>query len=134
MCEVVPTIDCFAQNDKCRQRLCQSRVKGNFFDQRYDDIKMWEKEIAWANPPVDKCVIIDTVNKYEFRKMRGYIVVATGLKTNNHEDNIWIMSNQRFYSLIQQKSKYCLHVPLCVHRNDTVRNTWHCKVFYFDFQ
>ncbi len=54
-------------------------------DKMYSKKDLWMKEIAWAIPPVDKEAIIETVNKYQQREIKGYIVVAVSFYTENEK-------------------------------------------------
>ena len=106
----------------------------NFFDGLYDNRQMWLDEIAWAVTPINKEIIIDTVNKFAERKMRGFIMIGVGFYTQDCNTNIWIESGQAFWQKIVDKSKFCLHLPAYLYPNDSEQNVWHSTVFYFNFQ
>jgi len=131
---VLPTIDCYPNQARISQALCHRSIHGSFVDHRYDRQDIWEKEIAWAIPSVNKEEIIDTINKFQERRIKGYVVAGTGFYSQSCEENIWIMSGQQFWAKIQQKSLFCLHVPAYMHAQDNETNKFHCNIFYFDFQ
>ena len=115
-----------------QQRLCPREIDGDFLDEKLDDKKTWVEETVWCIPPVEKESIIDCYNKCISRNLNGYIVIGTGYCSNSSVDNIWKLSQQRFYSLIQEKSMYCIDVPAQFSQN--VSNRWHSQIFYFDFR
>lgn len=132
--DVLPTIDCYPNKARIRQALCHKSISGSFLDERYDRQEIWEKEIGWAIPSVNKDAIIDTINKFQERAMKGYVVVGTGFYSNSCEDNIWVLSGQQFWAKIQKKCVFCLHVPAYLHAKDTENNKFHSNIFYFNFQ
>ncbi len=127
-------MDCYPNQYNPCQSLCPKSVSSSFFDEKYERSDIWQEQIAWANLPINKEIIIDTVNKYQSRKIKGYIVIGISFHTQNSNHNIWISSGQQLWSKIMEKSHYSLHIPAYLDAQDTERNRWHSVICYFNFQ
>ena len=71
---LLPTIDCFASK-RNYQTLCKKYItqKDNFFSSSYDSTDFWKNEVAWCFPPYNRKTIVDCVNLFKTRKMKGYV-------------------------------------------------------------
>ena len=74
----IPTIDCFSFSDKYAQTLCKQRILNDedfFWTSKYEKSSYWASHIAWCNPPKERKMIVDCINIFRSRKIKGYICI-----------------------------------------------------------
>ena len=88
--DIIPTIDCFCTN-KNNQAYCREKITetDNFFSKQYQCTSFWKNHVAWCNPPPVKSIIISTMNKFEKRKMTGFVCIAYWNTCNWRKERWW---------------------------------------------
>lgn len=128
---LIPNIDCFS-SDKNFQRICKQHItkEQDYFSFQYDNIDFWKNKIAWCFPPYHRKTIVDCINSFKTRKMKGYVCIPydrkmefigqaqrickeyIGMKATSRKDKIYIVDGS---NLIQ-------------------RCSFETMIFYFDYQ
>lgn len=127
----IPTIDCFA-SDTNYQTMCSQYItkKDDYFSLKYDDISFWHGQIAWCFPPYHRKTIVDTINSFKKRRMKGYVFVPW------EKNQTWIGQTQRI------AVEFCF-IKGTPHRNDIFvadktilkQQCWFdAIIFYFNYQ
>ncbi len=133
--DLLPTIDCFSTETNY-QKICTQYItkKENFFDPKYDDIEFWTKhvcnlynlcnldnlynlyilcKVAWCNPPCNKKIIIDCINKFKIRRIKGYVCIP---KKYNWFNEPWIYNTKKLcktYIIVEPlQTKYKFEVAI----------------------
>ena len=130
--DLIPTIDCFSSH-KNYQRICKYHIteKDNFFSTKYDNIDFWQIHIAWCFPPYHRKTIVDCINIFKKRKMRGYICVPFERKI----DNQYIGETQRICKhYITIKGRDRTNDIFIADRSEiTQKCSFDTIIFYFDY-
>ena len=126
---MIPTIDCYSSDGFCAKNIPK---KDDFFSSKYDDPSKWKGAVAWCNPPHIKKIMVDTINAFERRKMRGFVAVPYYRPGHAmYKSQNWLFQTQRFKckSYINMKGKGGSQIYLRPYACpfDTV-------LLYFDFQ
>ena len=126
---MIPTIDCYSSDAFCARNITK---KDNFFSSKHDDPSKWEDEVAWCNPPHIKKIMVDTINAFERRKMRGFVSVPYYSSEHAlYKSQNWLFQTLRFkcksYINIKGKGGSQIYLRRYACPFDTI-------VLYFDFQ
>lgn len=123
--DFIPNIDCFASanNHKCSLYIT---IKDNFFSYIYQDKQYWNNKIAWCTPPYNRKIIVDTMNLFKTRNMKGYVMIPYD------ENQLWMQQAKRishaWYKIGKRVRTPFQSTPL----------PWYCWfetiIFYFNYQ
>ena len=126
---MIPTIDCYCSDAFCAKNIPK---KDNFFSSKYNDPSKWEDEVAWCNPPHIKKIMVDTINAFEKRKMRGFVSVPYYPPEHaQYKSQNWLFNTLRFKckSYVNIKGKGGTEIYLRPHACP-----FETTILYFDFQ
>jgi len=129
--DLIPTIDCFSSNNNY-QNICKEYIteEQDYFSDKYENTHYWKDKIAWCFPPYHRKTIVDCINSFKRRKIKGYICVPyerkmefigqtqrickeyIGMKARNRKEELYIADKS---NIIQ-------------------RCSFETMIFYFDYQ
>ncbi len=100
--------------------MCKEHISAeqNFFSTRFDEIKFWSAQVAWAYPPFDRKMIMDVLQRFRVRKMRGYLCVL------NHKR----CHREAWCEQLRRESAECVTMRMCNQRSKDA------LILYYDFQ
>lgn len=125
--DFIPSIDCFATKTNRNEKLPFYITKEtDFFSPIYNDPTYWKDHIAWCCPPYQRKMIVDTLNLFKPRQMKGYVMVPFEVTQS------WIVDAKRMckaWHVIRKRKRTIL---------DAAPLPWTCWfdtiVFYFNFR
>ena len=129
--DLLPTIDGFSSNNN-HQNICKEYItkEQDYFSDKYENTHYWKDKIAWCFPPYHRKTIVDCINSFKRRKIKGYICVPyerkmefigqtqrickeyIGMKARNRKEELYIADKS---NIIQ-------------------RCSFETMIFYFDYQ
>lgn len=134
--KLLPTIDCFPGLDNNEnityQTICDQYIseKNGFFSSKYDLSAFWMHHVAWCNPANEKKIIVDTMNLFRKRRMKGYVCVP--IWKHEKQKSYMHQEKYRWIAVAKRKCKtYCVLDGVAYGKND-----WRLDVivFYYDYQ
>ena len=126
MFNYIPNIDCFSSNINY-QRKCKWHITKDmdYFSIQYNETNYWIDKIAWCFTPYIRKIIVDTINSFRKRKIRGFVFAPY------EKNQSWIGQTQRIceaYCIIPKKKKDIFETE----------TEWFCYfdsiLFYFNYQ
>lgn len=124
--DIYPTDDCFS-SDKNYQRDCKFHItfEMDYFSSKYDDPDYWKDKCAWCFPPYHRKTIVDAINSFPRRKMKGYVF------TPYEKGQTWIAQTQKIceaYCIMPKRLKSPIQL-----NPDPYFCYFDSILFYFDF-
>ena len=129
--DIIPNIDCFSSHANY-QRICKYHITktDDFFSNRYEDINYWKDKVVWCFPPYVRKTIVDCINSFPRRMIKGYVCVPYERKS----DLKYIGDSQRLckeYIIMKGRdSRQDLYVA---DRSEIQRSGYDMIIFYFDY-
>ena len=126
MFDFLPNIDCFASKHNY-QRQCKHYItkEMDYFSEMYNATQYWSDKVVWCFTPYIRKIIVDTINSFRKRKIKGYVF------SPYEQDQTWIGQTQRIcdaYCIMPKRNK-------SIYEIDAVWNCYFDSIlFYFNFQ
>lgn len=129
--DLIPSIDCFSSDDNY-QRICKEYIteEQDYFSDKYEDIDFWKNKTAWCFPPYHRKTIVDCINSFKRRKMKGYVCIP-------YDRNMtFIAQTQRICKeYIGMRGRDKKHSMFIVDKSDIMtRCPFETMIFLFDYQ
>jgi len=130
--DLIPNIDCFSA-DNNYQKICKERIteEQDYFSFKYENIDFWKNKIAWCFPPYHRKTIVDCINSFKRRKMKGYVCIPYD-------------RNMEFIGQAQRICKEYIGMKARTKKKDSMyivdksdimtRCPFETMIFYFDYQ
>lgn len=130
--DLIPTIDCFSSNNN-HQSICKEYItkEQDYFCDKYENSDYWKNKIAWCFPPYHRKTIVDCINSFKRRKIKGYICIPYERKME------FIGQTQRIckeYIGMKARNRKEEDVYIADKSNIIQRCSFETMIFYFDYQ